>query len=1009
MGVLGLYSYFESRSLGHRKFWTSSNIPVSLTKDGCQPDPTRHHARVSKRRYFILDGNAYIHHLYCTGPFEWIWGGQYSAFANLLTAQVQALEDAGFGLIVLFDGALPLQKLQTRLARDTEKIRKMSRVMGDFEHYYHGYSGMPGPSHSLHDPPQQPRQSTMASASINYSGGYRSNSQFLIPPLVMEVTLQTLRSLGVQVTVCDGEADGLVAQLAKEMSLDPSIDEAYAVSKDSGKFASSGEFICIAEIISRVPFLTQAFLDYFIYDTGSSVKGGYIPLDNLFVQVDPITNQTTISATVYSQSTISVHLGIRVEFLRLFASLTGNDYLRPEVFEDQIAKALATTTGRQVSKASNTNYARIRATATFLREHGAGPATGSNTPRTVDDVVDRILKDRKTLYPSENEDRRQELRLSLEESMNQYVITLKDFSTQESISPNSPTDSFPSTPCNATRAGSPLPLPTIECNWSTIANWLALSKVKARRQLVLTNTGMDRVKDAFRVGQFSYKLMDVLGNRMFWCTPFLEDIDRESSWLPSRELRRWIYGILFRNILEDEIRMSAPAIAVPPQAIDDGKGEQPESAIRDVVEYVRRGDHLAAEIVVGASDKELEGLLEMTNQLFNERSGATKFHADVSMATAAVGADLTAKTARRVSDMDIDAKEDLGEPVSRVDPGQFSVESKGLENAEKNGDDGTCDTSRISLFLGILGSNTLLVRALPRPFMVLAATLRYLVNALAHSKTRSASASVANFEVIAFVATVLFIREKYSSVDSTKSNQRGSIPQTSFTSTEVASGTTPSTPITNASLTAVFEAPPITKRSLHLSTQYQHVLSSVSLLANALHLEDLMPPLASLFDGLLFQQTLALARGGTSVEQRFRLPESLALYEDILAAVEEGLVDSGEIDVVVLFRSKITHSGRRARALRILGADVEILNPLAGTQLSPPSSLQSSTSSQSSALLATSGAASSSHSLKVLKSGVQKRSLIAKKRSKVSSTSSGNGSSNSGNMFNVLSLGCEFE
>lgn len=67
------------------------------------------------------------------------------------------------------------------------------------------------------------------------SGGNRSSSQFLIPPLVMEVTLQTLRSLGVEFMVCDGEADGLVAQLAMEKSMESDVDEAYAVSKDSGK------------------------------------------------------------------------------------------------------------------------------------------------------------------------------------------------------------------------------------------------------------------------------------------------------------------------------------------------------------------------------------------------------------------------------------------------------------------------------------------------------------------------------------------------------------------------------------------------------------------------------------------------------------------------------------------------------------------------------------------------------------------------------------------------------
>lgn len=98
---------------------------------------------------------------------------------------------------------------------------------------------MPGASHSLYDQPQQHLASGIIGVSNSGAAGRgagRSNSQFLIPPLVMDVTLQTLRSLGVELMVCDGEADGLVAQLAMEKSLDPTIEEAYAVSKDSGMY-----------------------------------------------------------------------------------------------------------------------------------------------------------------------------------------------------------------------------------------------------------------------------------------------------------------------------------------------------------------------------------------------------------------------------------------------------------------------------------------------------------------------------------------------------------------------------------------------------------------------------------------------------------------------------------------------------------------------------------------------------------------------------------------------------
>ncbi|ORZ08530.1 PIN domain-like protein, partial [Lobosporangium transversale] len=268
MGVLGLYSYFECRSLGIRKSWVSPDEP-SISEQQQQGQQ-----KTEQRRYFILDGNAYIHHLYC-GQFEWIWGGQYSSFVSLLIAHISALTACGFRLQFLFDGPLPLQKLQTRLNRDTEKIHKMSRVMNDLEHYH-------------------------ASGLYNRGVGSRSSSNFLIPPLVMEVTLQTLRSLDVDLLVCEGEADGLVAQLAMEKSMDEGVEEAYAVSKDS---------------------------DYFIYNTGSSTKGGYIPLDTFYTSKNPETSAITITATVYSQSVIANHLGIRPEFLPLFASLTGNDYL----------------------------------------------------------------------------------------------------------------------------------------------------------------------------------------------------------------------------------------------------------------------------------------------------------------------------------------------------------------------------------------------------------------------------------------------------------------------------------------------------------------------------------------------------------------------------------------------------------------------------------------------------------------------------------------------------------
>ncbi|KAG0296696.1 hypothetical protein BGZ96_008741 [Linnemannia gamsii] len=781
----------------------------------------------------------------------------------------------------------------------------------------------------------------------------------------MEVTLQTLRALGVELLVCDGEADGLVAQLAREKSLDAGIDEAYAISKDS---------------------------DYFIYNTGSSAKGGYIPLDSLFVSTDPTTGTTTVAATVYSQSAIAEHLGIRPHFLPLFASLTGNDYLRPEVFEDQVARSLAAATGQKLSAANNTNHTRIKATATFLKQYGAGSESGasngggegweevgsslSSESDQVNGIMDEILKDREQLYASETEERRQELRSALIESMEQYSPSIPDdFSTEESISSgeSSSASSEEPTPSTSTVASPNPSTPSAGGGLWTAPEKSSLSVVAA----------LNKTKEAFRAGQFSFKLMDVVSNRMFWCTPFLEDTDRESAWLASRDLRRWIYGILARDLL----LLESDHVGDPQGSSETGPGAELE-----VVEYVRRGDHLSAEIVMGASAMELDEMVKVVK---------AKAHK---------------KSARRISVMDIDpvipsstnaveVSSSETEPTTRV---SMEIEQEPLQVQDQGIGETMDEASRTGLFLGILGADTAQVRALPKPFMILAATLRYLINALAHSKTRSASISVANFEVIAFVASMLFLREMYHP-ESICQQQREGAAGASGAGVGARSDannipTTPTTPTLGTTLsgppTSLVEAPPMTKRSLHLSTQYQHALATVSLLASALHLEDMIPPLAQLFDGLLFQQTLALARGGTLLEGRMQFPESVGMYHQILAAVEEDFVDTGEIDVVVVFRaSRKGTSGATvegAPKLGIFGPDMEPLNQV-------PSSTSSSTSGGS--------------GLKGSKSaGIQKKPGSSKKRSgggSNSSSSSSNGRGNRGsgggaNMFNVLSLGCEF-
>ncbi|RKO85636.1 XPG domain containing-domain-containing protein [Blyttiomyces helicus] len=68
-----------------------------------------------------------------------------------------------------------------------------------------------------------------------------------------------------------------------------------------------------------------------------------------------------------------------------------------------------------------------------------------------------------------------------------------------------------------------------------------------------------------RSGHYSAALSDILEERTFWCRPILEDVTRVSAWDASRPIRQTVYALV--------------------------------NSSSSVVEYIRRGDRLASEIV----------------------------------------------------------------------------------------------------------------------------------------------------------------------------------------------------------------------------------------------------------------------------------------------------------------------------------------------------------------------------------------------------------------------------
>ncbi|KAL0075837.1 PIN domain-like protein, partial [Phycomyces blakesleeanus] len=243
MGIHGLSSFIqEHSSLGKHKSWNEND-----SEDSC----------------FIVDGNAYVYHYALQCKTDWTYGGQYIIIADLVRSHVIALRQARITPVFLFDGALPQDKEATRIKRYRNYIEKVVSTFNSLKQI----------NDSNKTGEENPEDA------IQYWGDL-----YLIPPLTLEVVVQTLRELDVEVIMCRGEADGMVAELAEER-------DGYVVSKDS---------------------------DMHVYP---HLGKGYLPLDLFSIGKDPI-----VSGTLYQPQVLASFLRIDTSMLPLFGTLLGNDY-----------------------------------------------------------------------------------------------------------------------------------------------------------------------------------------------------------------------------------------------------------------------------------------------------------------------------------------------------------------------------------------------------------------------------------------------------------------------------------------------------------------------------------------------------------------------------------------------------------------------------------------------------------------------------------------------------------
>ncbi|CAO0800634.1 unnamed protein product [Mucor circinelloides] len=257
--------------------------------------------------HFIIDGNAFVYHIAFENRTNWTHGGQYAHIADMVTKTVDSLHRAGIRLTFLFDGALPQDKLETRVKRHKSYIERCASTYWNLKQI-----------NASNKNADEERQN-----GIQYYGDL-----FLIPPLTLEVIIQTLKELNIEIKVCKAEADGEVVTMAtKEM--------AYVVSQDS---------------------------DMHVYP---NVGKGYIPFESLSIPIQPTDNEY-ISASVYHPETLAKYLNLEPFQLPLFGTLLGNDYLDADLVRFPIGH-WCSVEGIQVTKNNQSGWPKV--VAEFIRRN----------------------------------------------------------------------------------------------------------------------------------------------------------------------------------------------------------------------------------------------------------------------------------------------------------------------------------------------------------------------------------------------------------------------------------------------------------------------------------------------------------------------------------------------------------------------------------------------------------------------------------------------------------------
>lgn len=405
----------------------------------------------------------------------------------------------------------------------------------------------------------------------------------IIPPLVPLSCIETLKSLAkenpeLEVHFADEEGDPFAVELAGRLS-------AYVVGSDSdfvilnsGRYAGYiplKEMLWIAPLpVNESPSTHEDQEDGFRTVVSRAKKRtNPTPQQTSFGLIPPEetpSSDLVLSVTVYTPSTLALHLNLPTTLLPLLASLIGNDYSNKSTIQRNVQSLFferSLTLSQRITYAANTLSSILNA-ATQKRK--AKHRVGS-----VMDLIDRTVN--ALLVRSPSSLAAGEIDSIVDRIVNaalQYAIDKYEGDVY------GPASLWP-TPICALHGGDTCPLPNL------FSRALPQSQDPGKVNGVLPEDSALILRTsylkAFRAGKLQPKVTDILNTGTFWPRIFLDNPDTENVAISiGRPIRSWIYALL-----EDGVGLPEAPEEEPP-AVDGSvsEGDEDEDDPDELIDVV---------------------------------------------------------------------------------------------------------------------------------------------------------------------------------------------------------------------------------------------------------------------------------------------------------------------------------------------------------------------------------------------------------------------------------------